>query len=458
MSKLDAAVNTTTSAIPYKKNTNINVLFFSLAAWTFALEFATYLVGNVFFDKLIKIGAFVCMVVFLRYRRNAMTASEKILIILFSLLFLFALIPSLLIGDLIGVSQWFKFVFMWMIFPILILSYHMLQKRVGLLVSLHIGVAVFFSIQAIVAFFAVYWGVLDLSTIVDIDRRPGQPEVSLGILGFGNAILNPVAEIRVLRPQGWFLEPSLLASFLLLPAFVSAGRYWKCGKKFYLFSAVIIFVALMLTLSLAGYLGVVVGVIFFSLSKPVYRRIRKLTFFKYSYPILILGIFYICASFIMHLGHLANQINANELADEQGLLAKVYARDPNGPSGNLLREADKFETYISLIASKPLGIGLAHTLSSDEDESANAFIFWAMSGGIMAVVLIPVFFGYIFFAFCHPLLISEDVIFRCLAASFIGHAIHNLSYGNWMAPYFLIHLALVVMCARQLKDCSSVRI
>lgn len=438
-----------------KKNIKIEVWVFTLAVWIFALEFALYVVGDVLLDKLIKISAFVCMLLFLRFRRNGMKRSEKILIILFYLLLLSALVPSLLTGDLIGVSQWLKLTFMSMILPILILSCHTPQKKEDLLVSVYIMIALIFSIQAIAAFSAVLLEWVDTSTIVEVERRPDSPAVSLGILGFGNAILSPLDDLRFLRPQGWFLEPSLFASFLLLPAFVSIGRFLQNRKKVFLFVGAVIFLAFLLTVSLAGYISAVAGMLFFLLSKPFYRWLRKFFLVKYSYPVLILGVLFICANLLIGLGHLANEVKDNTLTEGQTFLVTLYKRDQSGPSGNLLREKDQVDMYISTVASNPLGVGFAITASENDKQSANAFFFWAVSGGIPAIVLITVFFAHIFFSFCHPLLISENVISRCLAASFIGHAIHNLSYGNWLAPYFLIHLALVVVYAKKLQGQSS---
>lgn len=439
------------NAVSTVNSTKIRVWFFTFAVWIFTLEYALYVVTDDLLDKLIKVCAFVCIVFFARYRRNSMTRSEGVLILLFCLLFLSTLIPSLLTGDWVGVGQWLKLVFMSMLLPILILCYHLLREREGLLVSTYITVAVIFSIQAAVAFFGVYWGVFDKSNIVEIGRYADMPEVSFGLWGYGNAIQNPVGDVMILRSQGWFLEPSLLASFLLLPAFVSAGRFWQYRTKIYLFSAIIIFFVLLTTVSLAGYIAVTVGGIFLFFSKPFYHWLRKISFIKYTYLILILGGGVIVASSMVYAGHLANEAYSNAQSDERGVITTIIRRDPEGKSGNLMREGYKLEEYINAITSDPLGIGFSSTASSNEIQSANALIFWAVSGGIPAIVLITTFFAHIFFAFCHPLLIAGNVISRCLAASFIGHAIHNLSYGNWLAPYFLIHLALVVIYARNCK-------
>ncbi|CAL61321.1 hypothetical protein; putative membrane protein [Herminiimonas arsenicoxydans] len=109
-------------------------------------------------------------------------------------------------------------------------------------------------------------------------------------------------------------------------------------------------------------------------------------------------------------------------------------------------------TYFDLLSDHPLGVGLSHTLGLNDWGSASAFFFWVISGGLPALILLVFFFGYIFFYFCHPLLISGNNVYKYIAASFIGHSIHNLSYGNWLAPFFLIHLAILIMTCRQLMQ------
>lgn len=452
---MHAIVNSSSRLIASKKNAKVSAWIFIFAVWTFVLEYALYVVSDFLLDKLIKISAFVCIVFFVRIKRNGMTRSEGILLSLFSLLFLSALIPSLLMGDFVGVAQWVKLALMSSILPILLFCRNVLREKEGLLLSTYITTGVVFSIQAAVAFFAVYWGVFDTSNTVEIERYYNMPEVTFGFWGYGNAIQTPLEGTQVLRSQGWFLEPSLLASFLLLPAFVSVGLFWKSRKKIYLFSSFITFFALFTTMSLAGYIAVVAGVLFLFLAKPFYRLLRKISFLKYSYPILILVVFYMVASFMVYLGQLANVAYTESRGDERGVITTLLRRDPDGPSGNLLREGYKLDNYISLIESNPLGVGFSFTNDTNEIGTGNGVIFWAVSGGIPAILLVAAFFLHIFFAFCNPLLLSENVILRCLAASFLGHAIHNLSYGNWLAPFFLVHLALVVMCARKLQDQPS---
>jgi O-antigen ligase len=274
--------------------------------------------------------------------------------------------------------------------------------------------------------------------------------VNFGVWGFGNAIQSPFLDFKILRPQGWFLEPSKLASFLLLPAFVSIGRYRVSRKKIYFLSAFLIFMSILLTLSLAGYFAVVCTVLLLSYSKYFYRNLKKIPVIKYSYVIPIFLIFFGIAYSLLNLTYILNDVDKDSVSENQAVVAELMARDKDGPSGNLVREVYKSDNYINLLKDSPMGVGFGESKSS-ELRSGNAFLFWFSAGGIPALLAIIILFGYIFLIFCHPLLMSENAVFNALGASFIGHSIQNLSYGNWIEPYFLIHLAIVVMSAKKAK-------
>jgi hypothetical protein len=95
-----------------------------------------------------------------------------------------------------------------------------------------------------------------------------------------------------------------------------------------------------------------------------------------------------------------------------------------------------------LFLHKPLGIGLGHTLGTHELQTSNAFFFWVMSSGLGVIFMLS-FFLYGFLRYCSPLLQSNSVKERAIGAAMLGVAMHNLSYGNWVAPSFLILLSAV---------------
>ena len=186
-------------------------------------------------------------------------------------------------------------------------------------------------------------------------------------------------------------------------------------------------------------------------SKFFYRHLKNNSFLRYSYVVPIFLIFFGFAYGLLNLAYMANDIDKNTATEGQAVVAGLMGRDADGPSGNLFRETYKSDNYLNLIMDFPLGVGFGATAKSAELKSGNAILVWLTAGGIPALLILLVLFVYMFLFFCHPLLISGNAVFNALGASFIGHAIQNLSYGTWIAPYFLIHLALVVMSARKAK-------
>jgi len=421
-------------------------LGFVLVTWIFALEYSLFLVRDDFADKSIKLVAVLLILFQVRARWHAVEGREKTLLFIFVTLLVTALVPSVITGDpLTGIAQWMKISLMAMLLPLLLVDRDNPRKS-ELLLSWFVGLGVLFSIQALLAFIAVMGGLVETTEVIEVARMPDLLEVTLGPLGYANAVRILGENVYWLRPQGWFLEPSLFGSFLLLPAFVSLGRFLRDRRPGSLLAFVVVFAALVVTASFAAYLGFIVGLFFLILSRPLVRTSGAL---RYAYPVVILAAFLGVAVVLMTSSNKVSELGVAEMSEQQAMFAQVYARDSSSDSGNLLREVAKIDFYLTTIATNPLGIGLAQTAAESELVAPNGLLYWGVAGGLPALATLLVYFGCIFYGFCHPLLMSENPVNRCLAASLIGHAIHNFSYGNWLAPYFLIHLALVCMMTRQ---------
>jgi hypothetical protein len=443
---------------------------FAILVWIFVLEYSLYLVGGLVADRVIKLASFGGLLLMLGFYRRQLEPHVKTLLLLFLGILLSALIPSIVTWDKVGFVQWGKIAFMAGILGLLLVDIKRARECNEAASDIYLWIAAFFVFQAIVGFSAVLLGWLDSSVLIDIERRPGQERsISLGLFGLANAIQTPVEGVKVLRPQGWFIEPSILAAFLLYPAFASYARFRQSQKAIYRLLSWSIFLAIFMTFSLAGYFAVLAAVLFLTLSIPLFRIMsgRRL---KWLYPIVILLLFVLMSRGIIYGTNHVYQLNRSEV---QSLLVagkygggvepsalekfsvsatKMLARDPNGQSGNLFRESYKLQRYMSMIAAHPIGIGFGITQGYSEINSGNAVVFWLLSGGVVAVTLLAWMSWYLFWTFCHPLLVSGNIVQRCVAASFLGHAIQNMSYGNFVAPFFLLHLAIMVTAALQLRS------
>jgi len=426
---------------------------FVVCVFMFSLQYALYLVSDILFDGLIKLSSFALLMLFALRPSNRINGEEVILLLFYCMLFASAAVPVMMGIEFSTGESLLKLFFMSLILPVLILCYRNLPKCDDFLISTFIAIGVLFSVQAIAASIGVFSGVLDKSQFTFLEKYGGMPSVDFGIFGLGNAIRSPaLVDYSVLRPQGWFIEPSKLAAFLLLPAFISIGRYRAYRKKIYLLLSFVIFIAIFLTLSLAGYFAVACATLLLLFSKSFYSRLKRIPILKYFYVIPIFLIFFGFAYSLLNLMYLINDIDFNSATEGQAVLAGLLGRDEGGTSGNLFRETYKLDNYVNLLMNSPFGVGFGATAAAGSGlRSGNALVFWFTAGGIPAVLVVTMMYTYIFLVFCHPLLISRNAVFNALSASFIGHAVHNLSYGMWIEPYFMIHLALVVMSTRKAK-------
>ena len=255
---------------------------FVFGVFVFSLEYSLYAVSSSLIDMLIKTSSLALLMVFALKPTNRINREELILLLCYLMLFFSAALPSILNVDTTGGLILIKYLFMFMILPILLVCYRSIQKCDDFLISIFVAIGVLFSLQAILASFGVYSGLINTSNITALQRYGNMEIVTFGILGYGNAVQTPLLDLQILRPQGWFLEPSKLASFLLLPAFVSIGQFRLFRKNKYIIATILIFTAIFLTLSLAGYFAVICATLILLFSKPFYRRLKRIPVFKFS--------------------------------------------------------------------------------------------------------------------------------------------------------------------------------
>lgn len=401
------------------------------------LEYSIYLIGSSMIDKTIKIILPIFLIVF--FKNYKLSKDRIIILCLYILLFC-----CVFHFNKAGIIQWFKYILMFLIFPIVLLKFPTGKHIPKILINFLILLGTIFSIQVIFLFIVILFNIPIQSTIITIARYNNMPEVSYGILGYANAIQNPYPGILILRSQGWFLEPSTLASFLIYPILVSLGYYLSNKQKRYLFTAVLCIFGLLSTSSLAGFFGLLASLVILIIFKVVKKRGTRVLALALS-GLIILLLF----NFIIH--------NLNDLyTDPQGsTIKKIIARNPDGPSGNLFRENYKLSNYSRIIEETPFGIGLGHTLGTNEITSANALVFWVVAGGLPAFIIILLLYFRLIFSYCLPLLQQRYLPYACIAAAFIGITTHNLSYGNWMSPFYLFIVALMILCYDDFKLSSQ---
>lgn len=426
--------------------------FLPVFVWIFVLEYVLFFVGSNKLDIFIKVVSLVLLVVLCRPQSTSMRQDEKVLALLFAAWLVYPLFPAILQGDRQGCIQWAKLVVMSSIMIVLMAAN---RDAGGILRSTILQgykwLGLGFAIQALGGVVVVYLGLVrgDWTNLV---RRPAVPMLDLGVWGYGNAIQYPIEGVAYLRPQGWFLEPSLLAAFLI-PSFVFfLGAYLESRRVLEAVGCLVTGGALLCTLSLAGVFGLVLVLLFAFLAPILYRRFRGNLFREVLVPTVISVLFIlITKGVLVGLNSFRNAINSSSPLLEVG--GRLLGRDVSGPSGNLIREYSVLNSYMDVLAAHPFGIGLGHTSGTWSLQTANAAIFWLMTSGV-GFVFPVLFFAYLYFKICSPQFKRERLSDRLPAACVLGIAAHNLSYGNWVSPSLLI-LIVLVMLLHRVQSCET---
>ncbi len=408
------------------------------------LQYSTYLIHNDFIDKLIK----AVTIVFLLFsiKRYRLLREVRILLFLYCALFGSAFIGAVMTLDISGISQLSKIIFSFLIFPVILFVVPAKGEPHGLLLKMPLYWGLFFSIQSIILFLIIFFNVPIKSTIIVMGKYGDMQEISYGILGYANG-LRIFEDYSVLRAQSWFIEPSILASYLIYPVLASFGYYRSTKKTLYLFVSIACIIGILITFSLAAFFSLLVSIVFLLCIRPVYKRNNYKIIGLRDYTSLLIAFIIsgVCVNYVMLE---INDLYVPSITSSKSILINMIARDPEGPSGQLFREHYKYDEYINILRENPLGIGLGFTaIAGNEKASANALIYWTISGGIPAFIALLALYAKLFYSYCLPLLKSQYYPYRFIGAAFLGTTIHGLAYSNWVYPYYLFNVAVTIICA-----------
>jgi hypothetical protein len=412
------------------------------------LQYSIYLIHNNTLDKSIKAASLILLLLSIK-KLKLLKEHMKILFKYFAL-FGSALLGALAALDMIGIIQLGKIVFMFLVFPVIILAFSTKKNLPGILLKMPLLWGVIFSIQSIILWLIIFFAIPVKSERIELGSQNNMKETSFGLLGYANALETySESKYNILRPQGWFLEPSLLASFLIYPVFVSFGYYKSNNKKRYLLISLICLICMVLTFSLAGFFAVLSAIVFLVFIRPVSIRKEnnKITIKKLAYPLIAaIGFVILAQIFMSYLQKMYDPSTYSATA-----YTKLLARDPQGPTGSLFRETYKLPIYIDTIKNNFFGIGLGHTAQENDKTSANALFYWLISGGVPAIIILCMLYFILFFSYCIPLMQSRQILYRFIGAAFVGMTVHGLGYGNWMNPYYLYVVAVMILSATFIK-------
>jgi hypothetical protein len=419
------------------RRTGLLVTVFMGVLIVYILEYATFLIRSNTADKIIKLVLAVVLIAGFKYR--SIDRNMRKTLWLYAALFAAAALASTLQFDVIGYVQLFKIILQFFVFPAIIFRFAAIPVP-GRLLSWQIPLAVLFSVQAVITVGLVYSGIELPQTTVYIGRLSDLREVDLGLLGYGNTYTHFGTGLATIRAQSWFLEPSLLASFLLYPIFMSWAFYRASGKLRYLLAMFICIGGLLATFSLAGYIAAAAAVASIALIRPVKTRGFKSAFLRFAGPVLIVVAFLFMARYLLN-----KTFQIREERDADTFSAKVIGRERDNPVQRLMRSDWQVEQSIALVKQNPFGVGLSNTLG-EEQNSANALIHWLFAAGIPGLIILALLYWHLVYVYVMPCLLSRSPIARAAAASFIAVTVQGLSYGTWSNAAYMYVVAVLVLC------------
>jgi len=418
-----------------------------------ALEYSTYLIRSATIDAVVKMASLAMLLIFERYYLPG--RRMWIVLALYAALFATSLVGALSVLDPVGLVQAMKLALCALILPLVVLRFPTGAAVPRRLLFTPIIWGLFFAVQGLVLFTLItVLNVVPSSELVPVGRLENMTERSYGLLGYGNTLTTFASGRHSIRPQGWMLEPSNLASFMLYPTFVSFGLYRSVKRKRYLLAALLSLAGLAVALSLAGYLSFIAALVLMVVIRPSKpgrsgRRRRPRGWLAFVGPVVAALLFLVVAqkgySFLESLR--PTQVQGN-LSTAQYLLGRG-----NHPEiGGLVRNTWRIKPMFERLKENPLGMGLGETLGKSDLTSANAAVFWIMAGGVPALLGLAALHWYLFSRFCYPLLVTSIPAYRGVAAAFVAVTIHGLSYGHWMNPFYIVNIAIMILCANHVAE------
>jgi len=424
----------------------VSTLFVVLLS-VYALEYSTYFVTTFALDRVVKLsalGGLLLIALPIRLRAGFGTT-----ILLYGILLASTIPGSILRADLAGVIQSSK-VGLMMLFLVLVISRGRRDPQAAdRLVLAPVFWGTLFAVQGVILVLLVMGlSYVPANAEIPIERMLGAggsiPNMrSLGLFGYVNT-LSPTSTGYALRIQSWFSEPAQLAAYLQFPALVSLGYYYATRRLRFLVSCLLCAAGIVLTFSLAAYLGLA----FAFGTLLAFRQFRKA---GRNSPIRVATAVLVAA--VLFYSVQAQVLQATYRLFEGGLdsqLGYLLARNPD--TQTLVRGASNLDFTLATVASHPLGLGLGGTLGFNENTSTNALLWWLQAGGIPAAIVLAALYATLFIRFSLPCLLSESPKARFVAAAFMAVTLHELSYGNWTEPHYLFSVGIMMIFGDRARE------
>ncbi len=415
--------------------------FFVFIAWSCVILYCTCIIKSNVIDNLMQIFLLFIMLLFV-FLKKINFSLDKVAILFLALIFV-SCIPDLFYNSIIDSIIMMLSYILPVIMYICVISYCKNNEMPKATWRIPIVFGIIISLLGITNFSLRFMGLPIGSTLKYVEKFGNYMEFSdygLGVF----ASWGTLAGKTLYRIQTYFIEPSKMAMFLIIPFFLLLNAYRDTKNKKNLLGLIFISIAFILTMSRAGIVSIVGSII---LERIMLRKkyIVKKRANTYDIVRLIISgaIFIIVSVCLIYFLVFLSKFFPNIEFLSSGITSLEG-------KANLIRNETVDQNYIlAHVISYPFGSGFGSILELNKVTNlANALIFWIMIGGIPALCIIISLMWKLFIEYYIPSINSNSTLQRSLASAFVGLTIHSLSYGTWITHEYLLVIAFMTTIQR----------
>lgn len=426
----------------------------ALLVWIYVIEATTFYIRSNFIDNIFQLGCIVVMIFLLIISGRMSKFTFDNFFLLYILLLMTGWIPDLLSGNgTVGLTVMGSYALPLFMYLYIKNKYYWSDTISISLFKIPVIYGVMISILGLIQEAGSLLGLSFNIWLEDIGKT-GNNNVSMCSL-FGLPLgqyssWGNFAGRTLLRIQGFYIEPSKMAMFLMIPIFFSWGLYKKTRRKSYKLTLILCIVCFAFTMSRAGLVSIVSALVmkyFFvkknknksdiALQKTTVKDLVKLIKIPF-------GIVTAAVLVLMSMVQLSRIFPGLEFL-------YVGITDLTTGKANLVRaETVDASNIINGLLSRPWGFGFSNNLHGSatsvlDTNLANAFILWLVTGGFLGAGIAVAIILSILLQFGIPCLKSNDSVKNGVGLAFICLTVHSLSYGTWMTPEFMIVVSIMTV-------------
>jgi hypothetical protein len=302
---------------------------------------------------------------------------------------------------------------------------------------LHVPVVlgVVFALQAITVFVLWVTGHAPQGHMVTLVGYKNLRFLSYGILGYAASLQAGEGALMVYRAQGFFGEPTRMASFQEVSTILALGFYAVRRDRKMLVAALLCATAWLLAFSMTGYVvGFLVVVFYFWTTS--WRK------WRYLAPALtaVIGALVVLAV----LAYLEAAVN---LYQQPGRVAFAFGH----PGSEVTYRVGFVRESLRLLLDYPFGIGVIGVENSrilEKYPGAGGLIaplVWVVIGGIVGLTLQLAIVLFAILKVVFRQVQMKGRMERYIALAFVAQVLHHCVAGDWFDPLFFIMLASLIL-------------